>query len=200
MENLLESGRRQFLKTSLAAAVVAGVGTSLVGRITRAADGAMDDGQVSTPGQVKPVTSEALFRKGVIGPAELSRVTSEMAAEKATDKQAKEFATFELTEAIAILSVLKDLGTPMMPMDEMAKMTLASLQSAGKGPQFDKLFMAAQLKNHLFLREHATDYLKLATGKSDPDEKQTQHLATLALATFKEHVTLCQRISSELTG
>ncbi|MBC7458332.1 MAG: hypothetical protein H7235_08650 [Bdellovibrionaceae bacterium] len=54
--------------------------------------------------------NEKEFRMGVIGPAELSLATSKIAATKASQKNAKEFAGFELTEAIAVTGVLKDLG------------------------------------------------------------------------------------------
>ena len=45
--------------------------------------------------------NEVQFRMGVIGPATLSRVTSEIAVDKAADAHAKEFANFELREGDA---------------------------------------------------------------------------------------------------
>ena len=150
------------------------------------------------PGNKKPVTNEGLFRMGVIGPAELSLVASQLAVEKATDKDTKEFAGFELTEAIAVTTVLKQLGTPVPTPDAKAKATLEKLRSTAKGTAFDKAYIAAQLENHEFLRDHAADYLERAQGtKEDKAEQQTQHLATLALATFKEHVAITKRISEE---
>jgi predicted outer membrane protein len=196
MINQTDSNRREFLKKSAATTLALGVGVSLLGSSTAAR--AAEEDNVSMPGMVKPVPNEELFRKGVIGPAELSLVTSKIAIDKATDAQTKEFAGFELTEAIAVTTVLKELGTPVPEMGDMAKQTLESLKAAPKGIEFDKAYMTAQLQNHVFLRNHATDYLKNSTGKTDPAETQTRHLATLALATFKEHVALCQRISAQL--
>jgi hypothetical protein len=51
----------------------------------------------------------------------------------------------------------------------------------------------------VFLRDLATAYL----GNSPPNpndmaEMQGRHLATLALATFKEHTMITQRIAHEL--
>lgn len=195
MINHTVSNRRDFLKQSVASSLVLGAGLTVLGT-SETAHAAADD-RVSMPGMMKPVPNEELFRKGVIGPAELSLATSKIAVAKATDKQAKEFAGFELAEAIAVTTVLRELGTPVPEMDEAAKQTLASINAA-KGLEFDKLYMAAQLKNHEFLRDHATDYLKNAAGKADMPETHARHLATLALATFTEHVALCRRILSEL--
>lgn len=197
MKDLNNADRRDFLKGAAVTALAVGAGLSSIGLMGATARAA-DDDKVSMPGGVKPVANEELFRKGVIGPAELSLASSRLAVDKATDRQAKEFAGFELTEAIAVTSVLKALGTPVPPMSEMAKSILESLKAAPKGPEFDKLYMLAQLKNHEFLRDHAQDYLKTTVGKTDMPEQNTQKLATLALATFKEHVALCQRISTEL--
>ena len=160
---------------------------------------ATDQSAVSKPNDKEPVTSEELFRLAIIGPAELSLVTSELAAEKATNKNTKEFAGFELTEAVAVTSVLKELGTPVPAPDAKAKATLEKLKSADKGAAFDQAYITAQLENHEFLRDTAMDYLKRTEGsKESKAEQQTQHLATLALATFNEHVAITKRISGEL--
>lgn len=186
--------RRTFIKSTLAV----GVGLSSLG-LLRPAQAAEAKETVSMPGDMKPVTSEELFRLGVIGPAELSLAASQLGVEKATRADVKEFAGFELTEAVAVTSVLKELGTPVPAPDAKAKATLEKLKSANKGAEFDRAFISAQLENHEFLRDHAMDYLKRNTGsKSGAADLQTQHLATLALATFKEHVAITKRISGEL--
>ena len=191
--------RRDFLKTSLRGAIAVGVGATVFGAAGGVAVAA-DEMDVSKPGMPKPVKTEELFRKGVIGPAELSLMSSALAMKKATQANAKEFAGFEHTEAIAVTTVLKELGTPVPAPDPMAKDIMAKLESA-TGAEFDKAYIKAQLANHEFLRDHATDYLKQSDPKTtNPAEQQTQHLATLALATFKEHVAICKRIYGELGG
>lgn len=151
------------------------------------------------PGAPKPVTSETLLRLAVIGPAELSLVTSKLALEKATHPSVLEFAGFEHTEAIAVTSVLQELGTPVPAPNEKAKAILAKLMMAEKGAAFDSAYILAQLENHEFLRDAAMDYLQHTEGKKgSPAEQQTQHLATLALAVFKEHVAITKRIAGEL--
>ena len=189
------SDRRNFLKTSIGGALALGVGSALFAPLRAAAEAAA----VSTPMNPKPVPSEGLFRQGVIGPAELSLVTSQLAVDKATDKNTKEFAGFELGEAVAVTTVLKQLGTEIPAPDAKAKETLAKLKAAAKGKDFDKAYIAAQLENHEFLRDHAMDYLAKAKGKTEPAEMHAQHLATLALATFKEHVAITKRILGELS-
>ncbi len=193
-----DTNRREFLKTSVKGAAVLGVGLSSLSLLTTA-QAAADKADVSMPGDKKPVTNEELLRLAIIGPAELSLVTSQLAVEKATNKNTKEFAGFELTEAIAVTTVLKELGTPVPTPDGKAKATLEKLKSAEKGAAFDEAYITAQLENHEFLRDTAADYLERTQGsKENKAEQQTQHLATLALATFKEHVAITKRISGEL--
>lgn len=153
-------------------------------------------GDAASP-KAKP-KNEMEFRMGVIGPAELSLVTSQLAVDRATNANAKEFAGFELEEAKAVTSVLKDLGTPVPPMDAKSQATLEKIKSA-KGAEFDKAYITAQLENHEHLRDWAQAYLSTSSpSKTDMAEGQGRHLATLALATFKEHVAITKRISGEL--
>jgi len=143
--------------------------------------------------------NEKEFRMGVIGPAELSLATSQIAVTKATNKNAKEFAGFELGEAIAVTGVLKDLGTPVPPMDAKSKATLEKIKSTPAGKEFDKIYIKAQLENHEFLRDLAQNYIN--KGKlSGMAENQGRHLATLSLAVFKEHVAITSRILKELNA
>ena len=139
------------------------------------------------------------FEMGVIGPAQLSLVTSQIAVDRAQKADAREFAGFELTEAIAVTTVLKQLGNSVPPMDAKAQATLEKIRSATSGHAFDRAYIDAQYENHVFLRDLATAYL--ANSPSDPmdmGEMHGRHLATLALATFKEHTLITQRISAEL--
>ena len=143
--------------------------------------------------------TEKDFRMGVIGPATLSRIVSQLAVLRATQANAQEFARFELREAIAVTTVLRELKTPTPPMDAKAKATLAMIQGAAPGHEFDVAYITAQHDNHVFLRDLATAYLKNTTP-AEPTfaEQQGRHLATLALNQFTEHVELTARILSEL--
>ena len=139
------------------------------------------------------------FSMGVIGPAQLSLVTSQIAVDRARKADAREFAGFELTEAIAVTTVLKQMGTSVPPMDAKAQATLDKIRSAAPGAAFDRAYIDAQYENHVFLRDLATAYLANSpSNPSDMAEIHGRYLATLALATFKEHVMITQRIAREL--
>lgn len=139
------------------------------------------------------------FEMGVFGPAQLSLVTSQIAVDRARKADAREFAGFELTEAIAVTTVLKQLGNAPPPMDAKAQTTLEKIRSAPAGQAFDQAYIDAQYENHVFLRDLATAYLANSPAdSSDMGEMHGRHLATLALATFKEHTMITQRIAGEL--
>ena len=99
------------------------------------------------------------FEMGVIGPAQLSLVTSQIAVDRARKPDAREFAGFELAEAIAVTTVLKQLGNSPPPMDAKAQATLEKIRSAQPGQAFDRAYIDAQYENHVFLRDLATAYL-----------------------------------------
>ena len=190
--------RREFLKTTAKGTLAIGMGLAAIETFVGTpafADDAMD---VSKPGMPKAVPTEELFRLGVIGPAELSLASSKLAVDKATQANTKEFAGFELTEAIAVTTVLQQLGTPVPDPDDKAKETMKMLNDAAKGPAFDMAYITAQLENHEFLRDHAEAFLKDGARKGDAASEHAKHLAELALATFKEHVAICTRIKGEL--
>lgn len=137
------------------------------------------------------------FYAGVIGRAELSLATSQIAVEAVKNKNAHEFAGFELGEAITVNEVLKDIGTMSPMMDDAAKAKLEKIKAA-QGAALDEAYIALQLENHEQLRDLADAYLHNSAGATDPAEKQGRHLGMLMLAVFKEHVAICKRISAEL--
>ncbi len=137
------------------------------------------------------------FYMGVLGPAELSLATSNLAVEKATQKDAHEFAGFELGEAITVNMVLKDIGATAPAMTANGMATVQAMKTA-TGAAFDRAYIGFQLDNHEFLRDLADAYLHNSAGAADPMEKQGRHLAMLMLAVFKEHVAICKRINAEL--
>ena len=185
---LIQPNRRAFI-TGLAAT---GIGMGLL-----SANSTAQAGGAGAP--MKMGLTERDFRLGIIGPAELSLVTSQIAVGRATQANAKEFAGFELREAIAVTTVLKELGTPVPPMDAKARATLAKIQSAAPGLEFDLAYITAQHENHIFLRELATSYLSnTVPNEKTFTEQQGRHLATLALNQFTEHVEITARIMREL--
>ena len=186
---------RRTLLTGAAAALVAVPAVAMAQRHGRM----MNDPAAMPMPDVSGTRTSQEFTMGVIGPAMLSLATSQIAVDRARKADAREFAGFELTEAIAVTTVLKQLGTPVPPMDAKAQATLDKIRSAAPGAAFDRAYIDAQYENHVFLRDLATAYL----GNSPPNpndmmEMHGRHLATLALATFKEHTMITQRIAREL--
>ena len=166
---------------------------------------ALAQAQKQAPGQLTAapmnfaeVKTAPQFFMGVLGPAELSLSASQIAVEKAAQKDAHEFAGFELGEAVTVNMVLKDLGTMAPAMDAKALATVDRMKTAAKGEAFDRAYIAFQLDNHEFLRDLADAYLHNSAAASDPMEKQGRHLAMLMLAVFKEHTAICKRINAEL--
>ena len=185
-------------RTILTGAAVALVAAPTVAMAQRR--GRMDRDPAAMPmPDVSGTRTHQQFEMGVFGPAQLSLVTSQIAVDRARKADAREFAGFELTEAGAVTTVLKQLGNTAPPMDAKAQATLEKIRSAAAGQEFDRAYIDAQYENHVFLRDLATAYLaNSSSDTSDMGEVHGRHLATLALATFKEHTMITRRISSEL--
>lgn len=185
-------------RTMLAGAAAALVAVPAMATAQRRSSVAADPAAMPMP-DVSGTRTSQQFAMGVIGPAQLSLVTSQIAVDRARKADAREFAGFELTEAIAVTTVLKQLGTPVPPMDAKAQATLDKIRAAAPGAAFDRAYIDAQYENHVFLRDLATAYLANSpANSSDMAEMHGRHLATLALATFKEHTMITQRIAHEL--
>lgn len=198
-QNTQDANPRRAFLTRMA---VAGLGAAAIGLASSAEAATMPHQPEADTGHDYPMPAPHAmtakqFYMGVIGPATLSHVTSEIAVDRTTNAHAKEFANFELREAIGVLAVLKEMGTPTPPMDAKAKATLAKIKSS-QGADFDKAYITAQLANHEFLRDLATSYLKNSAGHTGMAEMHGRHIATLTLGAFKEHVVHCKNISAEL--
>ena len=158
----------------------------------------------ATPPKVGPmmdpagVKTAADYFKSVLPRAELSLVTSQEAVAKTSNKNAKEFAGFELGEAITVNMVIKDMGITSPALGADAEALLADMKKDSEGRNFDRAYIAFQLANHEYLRNLADGYLNNTVATTDKDEKHGRHMASLMLGVFKEHVAICKRISGEL--
>lgn len=154
----------------------------------------------STQESVQAATISAQdFCNGVMPRALLSIKACELALQKSGNKNAKEFAGFELLEANTVVDVLKELGTVAPPITAENKAFIERL-SASSGNEFDRLYMQAELSNHEFLRDLADNYLKDAARRDQPEEGEARHLASLALYAFTEHVAMAKRIHEEVSA
>lgn len=195
-----ENGRRAFLGS----VAVAGLGVAALGLMPQAAKAALSPNQPEAESghdypMAKPhAKTEKQFRVGVMGPAMLSLKASQIAVDKASNADARQFANFELREATGVVRVLDELGTPKEPMKAGAIAFLRELQALPKGKKFDQTYIAAELANHEYLRDLAATYIANSAHYSSVAEKHGRHLAMVASAFFKEHIVLCKNIAQEL--
>jgi uncharacterized protein DUF4142 len=150
-------------------------------------------------GDLSSVRTVQQYAAQAIGRAELSRAASEAAMEKATRPDVRELAGYELMEAKAIISVLRDLGAPAPQMGPDAKGVLDMVSGASRGNAFDRAYITAQCENHAYLRDLTAAYLENSDPRAvDARERQGRQLATLALCTFTEHAATANRISRDI--
>ncbi|HVU57275.1 MAG TPA: DUF4142 domain-containing protein [Puia sp.] len=188
MQNKQTQSRKDFLKMT-ATGVVAITSGMLLQSFTH------KEGILA--GRGASVVSAKEFRDGVMPRAQLSMLASKIAVEKASQANAKEFAGWELMEAIAVIDFLKDLGTGVPDVGKDARDFIAKLHSLD-GKAFDIEYMKAEQSNHEWLRDLAQNYLGSSDVKSSGGE--TYHLARVAVFAFTEHVGLSKKINAELNG
>ena len=136
-----------------------------------------------------------------ISRVELTRAAAQAAMEKATRPDVRELAGYELMEAKAVISCLKELGAPVPPMGPDARSALETISNASKGNAFDRAYIAAQCENHAYLRDLTAAYLECADPQaSDARERQGRQLAAMALCSATEHAAIANRISREIRG
>ena len=186
-------------RTLLKAAAAVGLGLSALGLTVNAGadDGTQqpeaDSGHDYSMPSPKAKTA-AQFYAGVIGPATLSVAASRMAVAKAMDADTRQFANFELREAIAVTAVIGSLNVPSPPISAEGQGLLNKLKTTSPGADFDKTYITAELANHEFLRDLAEYYLAHATGPADTPELYGRYVATLVITAFKEHIVLSKNI------
>jgi hypothetical protein len=195
--NLQNQPRRDFIKKSLTGTVAIAAGLSATGTLLQTLSA--NAKTKARPSIAKADLDEAGFRSQVMPRAQLSMAASKLAVEKASQKNAKEFAGFELDEATRVVKVFSAMGTAVPVMNDEGKTFIEKLKGAS-GNQFDRLYMQAELSNHEFLRDLAKNYLDNASGKTSAAELETYHIATLVLFAFNEHVALCKRIYGEVSA
>lgn len=140
---------------------------------------------------------ERAFRTGVMPRMQLSKLACEIVLKKTPNADIKEFAGLELREAATLIDILQDMGTPQIAPDGEATAFLQKIKHM-HGVAFDKEYMAAALSDHEFLLELAQRYLDNPAGKPSGRDKETWHVAALALLVFTEHVALCRKIIAAL--
>lgn len=140
------------------------------------------------------------WRRGVIGPAQVTLAESRIALQKATNAGVKQFAGFEAEEAAALTTVLGELGTKATSIDAATQGTIDQLNAVSQGPGFDQAYMTAMIENHRTLLAFTESYLKSSAASGEVAERHGRHLAMLSLVTIKEHLALAQQLSGSIKG
>ena len=104
----------------------------------------------------------------------------------------------ELKEATTVINILEDLGINAPPIRKHTASFLSKLKVL-IGKDFDKENMAAEFSRHEFLRDLVRDYIGVLMKKLSCN-KETFHVANLALFVFTEHVGLCKRIYGDVNA
>ena len=184
MKNEKQNPRREFLSTTIKGASLLAVGLA-VSPFTQI---------FAAPAFAE---SELEFRTKLAMLGTLSLLASEVATDKASNERVKMFAKFEVAEQTAIATVLKEMATPTPAADTKATAMLTKLKGLS-GAAFDVAYMAAQVDTHQQLRSLVESFVSSSKNSSNTAEMHTRHIATVALATIKEHVEMSQMLSAML--
>jgi len=111
-------------RSVLAGLAVAGAAPAILARTQKSFSATMPADSLAD------VKKAAQFYAGVLPRAEVSLATSQIAVEKAKQKNAHEFAGFELGEAITVNMVLKDIGATAPKMDDASMAMVDKIKSA----------------------------------------------------------------------
>lgn len=196
MEQSQKQSRKIFIKKAFAGTVAATALFAGAGTVLESFKEKEKNPTSSTTGSA--ITAEE-YRARVMPRAQLSTAACQIAVDKLTQSNAKEFNTYELLEAIAVVDVLKQMGTPAPPMNDESLAFIKKLNDL-HGAEFDKTFMQAQLSNHEYLRDLTIDYLNSSDAGGSTSEKETRRMGILVLFAFKEHVAISKRVYGELTA
>jgi putative membrane protein len=137
------------------------------------------------------------YRIAVLSKMTLSMLASQLALAKGDNKYTKEFAGFELIEAIAVTEVMQEICIQKNEITVQDQGFLSELEKL-HGRNFDKMYMKLELENHLLLKNLTELFLSgSSAGKFAPDA-ETRRLAKMILLTLNEHIDSSGKIYSEL--
>ncbi len=142
--------------------------------------------------------NEQQYRAKMMRVGTLSMMTSQIAVQRATNRDARAFATFELNETTALATILREMGTAAPVMNAQDRAMLNALRNA-RGVAFDRAYIRAQYDAHVFARCLTASYLASArANRNRPNEVHVRHIATLSLPTINEHIVHSQSILAQL--
>lgn len=121
-----------------------------------------------------------------------SKMTSQIAVQKAANQHVKQFAGFEVAEQTTIAQVLTDTqNPPPAPMTQMQQEMLRKLQSAS-GAAFDRDFIQGQIQTHEELLQVQQNFL----SQSGTMSSDAVHVAMLARTVIQMHITMLNDLAN----
>ena len=131
------------------------------------------------------------YRSTTLMVGSLALKSSQLALQRATRPQVKEFAEFETAEQLTMAQVLTDTPSPSAArLDSTRAAQLQALSSFQPGQNFDVQYVTLQLQTHQELLEVQNSFLQAQPSMSS----DVAHIAMLARATIQMHLTLLERL------
>jgi putative membrane protein len=131
---------------------------------------------------------------------------SRMAMNKIRNDDLKRFADFEVQEQTTLSEVLRSMmdpgataatgsassqagqsAMPAMQMDPSARDMMQKMQNQQAGPEFDKMYLEAQLQGHRDLLQVQERYLQ-----SNPQNREHMNIAKMARGHIREHIAMLE--------
>jgi predicted outer membrane protein len=126
---------------------------------------------------------------------QLAKDTSKVALKSSTaSANVQEFAKGEILEQTAIAqSLTDDFTPPPAPLTPQQQATLAAVEAAAGTPQFDAVYVSAQISGHHSLLALQDKLLRTDTDPSD----DTVHVALIARAFIRNHLAILAMLQSQ---
>lgn len=138
--------------------------------------------------------------------------SSRMAMNKLRNDDLKRFANFEVQEQTTLSEVLRSMmdpgataatgsassqsgqsAMPAMQMDASARDMMQKMQNQQAGPEFDKMYLEAQLQGHRDLLQVQERYLQ-----SNPQNREHMNVAKMARGHIREHIAMLEEMQKTL--
>jgi predicted outer membrane protein len=121
----------------------------------------------------------------------LALQSSQLAAQRASRFELKEFASFEIAEQLTLAQVLTDTPTPSLAtLEGTHAAQLQALDRSQIGHTFDVQYVALQLQLHHELLDVQNSFLQVQPSMSS----DIAHIAMLARTTIQMHLTLLDHL------
>ena len=164
------------------------------GALALAAGGALAPLLVSRPAFAQAAPEE--YMRLMLEAGAFTKGAAEIALEKAENEMARQFAELEIAEIDAVVAVLTGAGAPPPPsadeLDGAEAEMIAQLRDAEAGPDFDRLFVEAEITGH----EEGLAIQQPLSGETEITVPVAS--AKLAEESIKSHIAMLRAIQGML--